>query len=85
MKILLSLTLLLSTFSLTAVAQSTLARPSQVEKILIRYERQSWEAVKQKDYRKFSSFLAPDFYDVFSNGQTVGKSCWISTSAASTY
>ena len=73
MKILLSLTLLLSTLSLTAVAQSALARPSQVEKILIRYEHQSWEAVKQKDYRKFSSFLAPDFYDVFSNGQTVGR------------
>ena len=74
MKILLSLSLLFSTLGVTAVsAQSPLRRTSRAEKTLIRYEHQSWEAVKQKDYKKFSSFLAPDFYDVFSNGQTVGK------------
>jgi hypothetical protein len=42
--------------------------------VLIAYEKRSWEAVKQKDYKTFESFLADDFYDIFANGQTVTKS-----------
>jgi hypothetical protein len=40
---------------------------------LIGLEMQSWEAVKQKDYKKFASFIADDFLDIFSNGQAVTK------------
>jgi hypothetical protein len=43
------------------------------EQQLISYERQSWEAVKQKDYEKFGRMLADDFSDIFSNGQVVTK------------
>jgi hypothetical protein len=49
------------------------AREKSVEKTLVSYERRSWEAVKRKDYEAFESFLAEDFYDIFSNGQTVTK------------
>lgn len=44
-----------------------------VEERLVSYERRSWEAVKRKDYKTFESFLAEDFYDIFSNGQAVTK------------
>lgn len=44
-----------------------------VEETLISYERQSWEAVKRKDFKTFESFLADDFYDIFSNGKAVTK------------
>ena len=44
------------------------------EEMLISYEKQSWEAVKRKDYKTFESFLADDFYDLFANGQGVTKS-----------
>lgn len=43
------------------------------ELLLISYEHHSWEAVKQKDYKKFESLLADDFCDIFSNGQVVTK------------
>src|ERR1043166_71301 len=43
------------------------------EEILASYERSSWEAVKRKNYAGFASVLAPDFYDIFSNGQVVNK------------
>ena len=44
------------------------------EEMLISYEKQSWEAVKRKDYKTFESFLADDFYDIFANGKGVTKS-----------
>src|SRR5919202_5021690 len=44
------------------------------EEMLIAYEKQSWEAVKRKDYKTFESFLADDFYDIFANGKGVTKS-----------
>jgi hypothetical protein len=44
------------------------------EEMLISYEKQSWEAVKRKDYKTFESFLADDFYDIFANGQGVTRS-----------
>ncbi len=44
------------------------------EQVLISYEKQSWEAVKRKDYQTFESFLADDFYDIFANGKGVTKS-----------
>src|SRR6476469_6676590 len=44
------------------------------EEVLISYERQSWEAVKRKDYETFDSFLADDFNDIFVNGRVVTKS-----------
>jgi hypothetical protein len=45
-----------------------------IEEMLIAYEKQSWEAVKRKDYKTFESFLADDFYDIFANGKGVTKS-----------
>jgi hypothetical protein len=44
-----------------------------VEDRLVSNERRSWESVKRKDYKTFESFLAEDFYDIFSNGQAVTK------------
>jgi hypothetical protein len=44
------------------------------EEMLIAYEKQSWEAVKRKDYKTFENFLADDFYDIFANGKGVTKS-----------
>ena len=44
------------------------------EEMLISYEKQSWDAVKRKDYKTFESFLADDFYDIFANGKGVSKS-----------
>jgi len=43
------------------------------EEMLISYEKQSWEAVKRKDYKTFESFLADDFYDIFASGKAVTK------------
>jgi hypothetical protein len=36
-------------------------------------EKQSWEAVRKKEFAQFESFLADDFFDVFPNGKIVGK------------
>ena len=44
-----------------------------VGELLVSYERAEWEAVKRKEFEKFGSFLAEDFYDVFPNGQAVTK------------
>src|SRR4051812_29659553 len=44
-----------------------------VEELTVSLEKQEWEAVRHKDYKKFESFLAEDFYDVFPNGQAVTK------------
>jgi hypothetical protein len=49
------------------------AGSKSTEEMLIAYEKQSWEAVKRKDYQTFESFLADDFYDLFPNGKGVTK------------
>jgi hypothetical protein len=69
--------LLLLGCAATATAQTRKARAGSggktVEETLVAYEKQSWEAVRRKDYKTFEGFLADDFYDVFSNGQAVNK------------
>jgi hypothetical protein len=47
--------------------------PNSAQEQLIALEQQSWESVKGKDYKKFESFIADDFVDIFSNGQVVNK------------
>lgn len=63
------ITLILITVSTATFAQ----REKSVDQLLIGYEKQSWESVKQKDYEKFASFIADDFVDIFSNGKVVSK------------
>jgi hypothetical protein len=59
---------------LISLAVAVVAQPKQsADQTLINYEKQSWESVKQKDYKKFESFIADDFVDIFSNGQVVNK------------
>jgi len=59
---------------LISLAVAVIAQPKEsADQTLINYEKQSWESVKQKDYKKFESFIAADFVDIFSNGQVVNK------------
>ena len=66
--------LFFAVFALISLAFAATAQPKKsADQILIDYEKQSWESVKQKDYKKFESFVADDFVDIFSNGQVVSK------------
>jgi len=66
--------LLFTLFVLISLAVAVIAQPKKsADQILIDYEKQSWESVKQKDYQKFESFIADDFVDIFSTGQVVNK------------
>jgi hypothetical protein len=56
-----------------AQARQSGAGGRSLEELIVSLEKQEWEAVRQKDYKKFESFLAEDFYDVFPNGQAVTK------------
>jgi len=59
---------------LISLAVAVVAQPKEsADQTLINYEKQSWESVKQKDYKKFERFIADDFVDIFSNGQVVNK------------
>lgn len=69
MRRLIFFTIILISFSVSALAQST----KTADQLLIDYEKQSWESVRQKDYTKLASFIADDFVDIFSNGQVVSK------------
>lgn len=77
MKQLLLVALLSVSVTATSIAQTQKnqvgSSGKSAEEMLVAYEKQSWEAVKQKDYKTFESFLADDFYDIFSNGQVVTK------------
>ena len=78
MKQLFLIALLTVSITATSIAQTgkkqVAAANKPTEEMLISYEKQSWEAVKRKDYKTFESFLADDFYDIFANGQVVTKS-----------
>jgi hypothetical protein len=77
MKRILLVVLLLTCGAAVCSAQTRKTRGASggesVEERLVSYERRSWDAVKRKDYKTFESFLAEDFYDIFSNGQAVTK------------
>jgi hypothetical protein len=79
MKQTLFVALLMVTLLTVCAAQTGKKKPiafgnMSTEELLVTYEKQSWEAVKRKDYKTFESFLAEDFYDVFPNGQVINKS-----------
>lgn len=69
---LLSITVTAICIAQTGKSQASSFRKS-VEETLIANEKESWEAVRKKDYKTFESFLADDFYDIFPNGQAVTK------------
>jgi hypothetical protein len=66
--------LLFTIFVLFSIAIPAIAQPKKsADQILVEYEKESWESVKQKDYKKFESLIADDFVDIFSSGQVVNK------------
>ena len=69
---LLSITVTAISTAQTGKKQAASSKKSVAE-MLIANEKESWEAVKRKDYKTFESFLADDFYDIFANGQVVTK------------
>jgi hypothetical protein len=59
-------------YAQTRNEQKNLAKPSQQE-ILINYEKQTWELVKQKDLKAFTNLIAEDYYGIYPNAENVTK------------
>lgn len=41
---------------------------------LIAYEHETWSLIKRKNFERFASYLAEDFYDIFPDGEERTKS-----------
>ena len=54
-------------------AQTNSKPKNSPAEMLISYEKQTWELVKQKDIKTFADFFAEDFYGIYPGAENVTK------------
>lgn len=71
------LTGIIAVLSCSIAAQTGNNKKDSPAEILVGYEKQSWESVKQKDLKTFADFISPEFYGIYLDAENISKSMLI--------